>query len=239
MKFFFMSFFLLFTFHLSGSHHVYVIHGYGSPKFVLNKITRNIKKSGFEATNYGYKSVTDDLEKIGRDLYLDIQHKSYDTISFVTHSMGGIVVRSMLKNINDKEHFPTVYRIVMMAPPNKGAEIADIYTSRKGFDPIKRPNMWKMRTDSDSYVNTLPIPSHSEVGVIVGYKGNMQGYNREIEGDNDGRVRPQSTLMGIEKDVAYIKAEHTFMTVKDKTVKLIIEFLKEGKFTSKEKHPFF
>ena len=101
---FFMVPFLVF-----GSRKVFVLHGYGSPRFVMNKIEKALEKENFQATNCGYKSMADNLDKLGMDLYSAIKESGYDTICFVTHSMGALVVRSMFRYIKTDEKFPVIF----------------------------------------------------------------------------------------------------------------------------------
>jgi hypothetical protein len=131
--------------------------------------------------------------------------------------------------------FPLIYRIVMIAPPNNGAEMADFYASFKILKKLLGPNVEHMKTDSGSYARKLPIPSNSEVGVIIGIRGRKYGYNPFIDGDNDGLLSPEKTRLGIEKDIAVIKNEHTVLTQKKVVCKLVIEFLRSGTFISKDR----
>jgi hypothetical protein len=234
MKYLFISFFFFASPSLFGSHHIYVIHGYGSPKIVMNKITENLKKEGFQTTNYGYRSIADNLDELGDNLFHEIKNSEFDTVSFVTHSMGALVVRSMLRYIVLAKKFPVIYRIVMIAPPNKGADIADLYVSNKLLLPFLGPNAKLMTTDSLSYANQLPLPDHSEVGIIAGIKGKEYGYNRKLKGDNDGRIKPEHTTLCVENDRAIIHDEHTHLTQNPTVIKLVVEFMKRGKFLSRE-----
>jgi len=68
------------------------------------------------------------LDNLGRDLFKKIQKENIDTISFVTHSMGALVVRSMYQYMNASVHFPFIYRIVMLAPPNRGSKLVDYFS---------------------------------------------------------------------------------------------------------------
>jgi triacylglycerol esterase/lipase EstA (alpha/beta hydrolase family) len=234
VKYLFILFFIFATPTLFGSHHIYVIHGYGSPKIVMSKITGKLQKEGFQTTNYGYRSIADNLDKLGDNLFHEINNSEFDTVSFVTHSMGALVVRSMLRYIVLDKKFPVIYRIVMIAPPNKGADIADLYVSNKLLLPFLGLNAKLMTTDSLSYANQLPQPDHSEVGIISGVKGNEYGYNRKIKGDNDGRIKPEHTTLCIEFDSVIIHDEHTRLTQNPRVTKLVVEFMKVGKFLSKE-----
>lgn len=233
IKYLATSFLLMLSVSLYGSQIIYLIHGHGSPKFVLNKIERNLRKAGFKTKNYGYNSLYVELDELGRLLYENIKSSGYDTISFVTHSMGAIVVRSMLQYYDDNTKQPVLYRMVMIAPPNNGAEIADVY-SRSAFTKwVFGPNIELLKTDSSSYVHKLPVPRSSEVAVIAGIKGSERGYSPRIKGDNDGRLKPERTIMGIEKEVAVFHDEHTMMTQNKKAIAMIVEFMKYGYFITK------
>jgi hypothetical protein len=221
------------SFSIFGSHKVFVIHGYGSFRMMMNKIEKSIRNENYITENYGYKSIACDLDTIGKQLYYKIKNSEFDTVSFVTHSMGALVVRSMVQYaINDKD-FPVIFRIVMIAPPNNGAEIADFYAS---FDILKQligPNVEHMKTDSGSYANTLPVPHNSEIGIIAGVRGGKFGYNIFIKGDNDGLLTPARTRLGVEKDYIVIKGEHNELPHKEQVIKLVVEFLKYGVFKSR------
>jgi len=218
---------------LQAKHEVYVIHGFCSARIVMHKINRYLQKAHYTTKNYGYKSIDIDLDSLGKQLYFSIKKSGYDSISFVTHSMGALVVRSMLKYSEKDSCFPHIYRIVMLAPPNKGAEIADVFSSKKFFKRFFDPNISKMKTDSNSYTNKLPIPKHSEIGLIVGIRGNKKGYSQYIKNDNDGALTPTKAYLGIEKDAILIKKEHTLMTQSLYVCRLIAEFLKQGVFISR------
>ena len=233
----FFAFILLSSFQISmfGSHKIFVIHGYGSSRLIMKKIVRSIKNENFITENYGYRSMTEDLDTIGEQLYYRIKMSKIDTVSFVTHSMGALAVRSMLQySIKDKD-FPVIFRIVMIAPPNGGAEIADFYASIEILKKILGPNLQHMNTDSDSYAKKLPIPHNIEIGIIAGIRGEKHGYNLFIKGDNDGVLTPERTKLGNEKDFVIVKGEHNLLTQKKYVCKLVVEFLKFGSFISKQK----
>jgi len=177
----------------------------------------------------------ENLDTLGRELYLDVKESDFDTISFVTHSMGALVVRSMLYYSQKDKNFPVIYRMVMIAPPNHGSEMADFGSSIEILKKIGGPNVTLMKTDSCSYANNLPIPYNSEVGIIVGSLGPNIGYNPFIEGDNDGLVTPEETKLGIEKDTAVVRGFHGLLPQRKIVCKQVIHFLKSGTFQSKKK----
>lgn len=210
------------------NHKVYVIHGFGGFALQMEKINQGLIKEGFLTENYSYPSFSEDLDSIGFDLFRKVKQENFDSVSFVTHSMGALVVRSMYQYLDSTVQFPTIFRIVMLAPPNKGTEVANIYSS-----PVTKfflgPNVEYMKTDSDSYANKLPIPN-CEIGIIAGIKGKKPWYNPLLKEDNDGNVSLSLTKLGNEKDSAIIHSSHGIMTQQKKVIKLIVSFLRNGFF---------
>jgi len=98
------------------------------------------------------------------------------------------------------------------------------------------PNVRYMKTDQDSYVNQLPKPYSSEVGIIAGIRGRKNGYNLFMKGDNDGRIKPERTRLGMEKDFICVKGQHEGLLRKKYVCQLVVRFLKSGSFGTKENH---
>ena len=82
---------------------------------------------------------------------------------FVTHSLGGILVRQYL-NQNSIENLGNV---VMLGPPNQGSELVDFFQSspmlRKIFQRVNGPAGMQLGTDDQSQPNvcllyTSPSP---------------------------------------------------------------------------------
>jgi triacylglycerol lipase len=225
---------LLFLSPVSGSRTIFELHGYAASKMIMKKIDRNLKKENFRTFNYGYKSRRIDLDSLGEELYHTVRETGTDTVSFVTHSMGALVVRSMLQYSQNDKAFPVIDKMVMIAPPNRGAEIADYYSSVRMLHKFLGPNIHHMTTDSGSYAGKLPKPCNPEVGIIIGLRGRKHGYNPFIQGDNDGRLTPERTRLGIEKDLVVIKSGHHALARKKAVCILVSEFLRSGQFLSKQ-----
>jgi len=220
--------FLLFAQITLATHKVYILHGYGGSAAQMDKIFKGLRQEGYEAENYSYPSFKECIDSIGHDLYVKVKQENYDTVSFVTHSMGGLVVRSMYKYLDPKIHFPFIYRFVMLAPPNKGTEMADFF-SRSSFRSFLGPNVILMRTDSNSYAFKLPVPT-CEVGLIVGIKGSKPWFNPLMKDDNDGTVTMKQAILGIEKEIITVKSMHILMPLKKKVITLVTRFMKTGSF---------
>jgi len=209
---------------------VYLLHGYANHKLIMRKIDKDLKKEGFSTENYSFPGLYTDMDSIGKKLYSDILKEKLDTVSFITYSMGGLIVRAMLKYSGTDANFPFIYRLVMISPPNQGADIADFLKSYDILRILLGPNVEKMETDSASYANQLPIPCNIEIGIIIGKRGNKKGYNLLIEGDNDGLIKPENTLLGNEKDTISLKLDHLSLIFRKKSRIKVIKFMKTGYF---------
>jgi triacylglycerol lipase len=218
----------------SASQRVYLLHGFGSSPIAMAKIARAIEKKGLPTTNYGYNSLYRDLDSLGSRLRREIASIAEDTVSFVTHSMGALVVRSMYRFLDSTTRFPVIHRIVMIAPPNRGAEIADFFSSNPVIAKALGPNLVKMRSDSGSYANCLPKPRFGEIGVIVGVRRGKFWFNRSVKGENDGFLTPEKATLGVEKEIAVVKSSHILITVKREAVDLTLRFLFTGSFENRD-----
>jgi len=221
---------LLLQFYLitSATHKVYILHGYAGSLLQMEKIYKGLKHEGYDAENYTYPSFKESIDSIGHDLYVKVKQENYDTVSFVTHSMGGLVVRSMYQYLDTTSHFPFIFRFVMLAPPNKGTEMADFF-SKSYISSYLGPNVVLMKTDSNSYTFKLPVPT-CEVGLIVGIKGKKPWFNPFMKDDNDGTVTMKEAILGNEKEITTVKSMHILMPLKKKVVMLVNRFIKTGSF---------
>ncbi|MBV5281591.1 MAG: alpha/beta hydrolase [Paludibacter sp.] len=208
---------------------VYLIHGYASLGLELENIHKSIKNEGFESEIYVYPSLSKDIDSVGVELFRKIQKENYDTVSFVTHSMGALVVRSLYEHIDSLSSFPFIYRIVMIAPPNNGSPVADFFAQFSFMKFIVGPNVKNLTSNSVTGAKKYPIPT-CEVGLIAGSYGRKRGFNIFVKGDNDGVLLPEQTKMGIEKDVAFVKSWHVGLLYNKIVKKYVISFLINGKF---------
>ena len=126
---------------------IYLIHGYGGIGIEMKEIQKSIDKKGFNSEIFYYPSLTEDVDSVGISLFMKIQRENYDTVSFVTHSMGALVVRSLYEHIDSLTTFPFIHRIVMIAPPNNGSPVADFFAQFSFVKHIIGPNINNLTTN--------------------------------------------------------------------------------------------
>lgn len=218
----------------NASTKVYLIHGFGGLGIELKELQKAISKEGYNNEIYSYPSLVLDVDSVGNTLFDKIQREKFDTISFVTHSMGALVVRSIYEHLDSLTSFPFIHRIVMIAPPNNGSPVADFVAQFSFVKHIIGPNINNITTNPLTGAGKYPIPT-CEVGLIAGSYGKKKGFNIFVKGDNDGVLLPEQTKMGIEKDIAFIKSWHVGLLYNKTVKKYVISFLKQGVFKTEEK----
>ena len=144
---------------------VVLLHGLGRTPHSMSKLARFLEKEEYNVINAGYPSKKYQINKLV-DHYVHAaveKCKNDDSIHFVTHSLGGILVRSYLS----KYKLKNLGHVIMIAPPNNGSELVDKLGKIFLFKWYLGPAFLQLSTNKDSFLNSLPIPDYS-VGVIAG-----------------------------------------------------------------------
>src|SRR6185295_16595733 len=103
-------------------------------------------------------------------------------IHFVTHSLGGIVLRQYMLTHPVKN----LGRVVMLAPPNQGSELADRFQHNFLYKFFTGPAGQELGTDPVSVPNRLG-PAAFEVGIIAGDSSLNPVLSAWIPGPDDGK----------------------------------------------------
>jgi pimeloyl-ACP methyl ester carboxylesterase len=209
---------------------VVLLHGLARTSNSMWKVENFLESQGYTVVNHGYPSTSKKIEELSR-VHVKNAHKKClsrnpSKIHFVTHSMGGILVRYYLEKIEGLEHLG---HVVMLAPPNKGSELVDRLSSYYGFDLWNGPAGEQLGTNKDSIPNILG-PVHFSLGVIAGTKKSYF-LSRFIDGPNDGKVSVESTKVSGMADHITFNVNHTFIMNSKKVIEETAFFLEEGSFS--------
>jgi len=186
-----------------------------------------LEEAGYEVENLGYPSTRLDPDALVDYVEAAVRKCCVDAprIHFVTHSLGGILVRGYLA----KQRPTNLGRVVMLAPPNRGSELVDELGGWPIFSWILGPTAVQLGTRGDSFPNRLP-PVDFDLGVIAGTASiNPLGSVILPEG-NDGTVSVASTRVDGMKDFIELDASHTFIMWSDKVADQVLTFLRNGRF---------
>jgi len=158
-----------------------------------------------------------------------IQTYHCSTTHFVTHSMGGILVRDFLAD----DTLSTLGRVVMLGPPNQGSEVVDNLRNWSLFQFINGPAGSELGTDSLSLPKRLG-PVNFELGVIAGDRSINWINSLMIPSKDDGKVSIESTRVEGMKDHIVLHTTHPLMMTNKHVIHQVLVFLKQGVFEHKE-----
>jgi hypothetical protein len=193
------------------------------------RLGRRAAARGFEVHNVGYPSrraAIDVLaERVGVTLSALAGRAGPHHV--VTHSMGGIVLRAAVAG----GWLPAaaLRRVVMLAPPSAGSELADALARSPLFRLTVGPAGPQLRTGGEGVPGALP-PVSFELGVIAGSRARNPLFARVFDGPNDGKVSVERAAVAGMRDFLALPCGHTFIMDDAAAVRQIFHFLAHGAF---------
>jgi pimeloyl-ACP methyl ester carboxylesterase len=208
---------------------VVLLHGLARTRRSMAKMERALHDEGYFVINYDYPSrqlTIDELAHRVIDQCLQNCRKhGCQQINFVTHSMGGILVRHYYY------HHPTddLQRVVMLGPPNQGSEAVDRLKNLPGFYWLNGPAGVQLGTSEQDMPRQLGA-ANFELGVIAGRRSINLLLSSMIPGQDDGKVSVESTKMDGMTDFISLPCTHTFMMRNSEVIRQTLFFLEHGHF---------
>ena len=215
----------------AASECVVLLHGLARTSMSLNTMQQALEEDGFLTANIDYPSrehAIAELADIAVEQGLATCRAGEDVqkIHFVTHSLGGILVRQYLS----EEAIPELGRVVMLGPPNQGSNAADDLDGVPGFDWINGPAGRQLGKGEESVPLALG-PVDFELGVIAGDRTIDPITSYVLPDPDDGRVSVEDTKIDGMDDFVVVNHSHAFMMSMDEPIKLTKLFLRTGSFT--------
>jgi len=208
---------------------VILLHGLRRTRRSMKKIEKILSLQGYNVLNLNYPSTKYSIEFLADEILSDAieqcQKRFPPRIHFVTHSLGGIIVRYYLNH----HQLSNLGRVVMLSPPNQGSELADYLKRNFIYKKINGPAGQQLGTDK----NSLPLnsgPVNFELGIIAGRRSLNLLSSMIIPGPNDGSVSIERTKVSGMKDFLVLPHSHTFIMKSKDVIDQVIHFLKHGAF---------
>jgi triacylglycerol lipase len=212
--------------------HVVLLHGLCRTKSSMVPLEKALDRAGYRVWNSGYASRSASIKALGEQVIpasiSQCRSEGAATIHFVTHSMGGMLVRSYLKT----HSVPELGRVVMLAPPNQGSELVDRLGHFWIFQKVNGPAGSEMGSRENSVPMKLgPLTFH--VGVIAGNRSVNWINSLLIPGADDGKVSVEKTRAKGMADHIVVPSSHPFIMRNKQVIRQTLVFLQTGKFENK------
>jgi len=210
----------------SQSDSVILLHGLARSDKSMNKLQQALLQKGYRVHNVGYASTRNNIEQLAEEAIgpaLKLCPAEYP-LHFVTHSLGGILVRQYLLH----HEIDNLGRVVMLGPPNKGSEVIDKLRNFPGFRFIHGEAGLELGTGKSSVPNKLGA-ANFDLGIIAGTRSINLILSRMIPGTDDGKVSVENTRLEGMHDHLQMKVTHPFMMRNAKVIEQVIHYLENGR----------
>lgn len=212
---------------------VVLLHGLARSSSSFTKMEKALVTEGYTVVNVDYPSRHHAIEPLANqyvgNAIKQCHSKHLKRIHFVTHSMGGILIRYYLAN----HQLNTLGRVVMLSPPNKGSEVVDKLGDFPGFYALNGPAGQQLGTSKESLPNRLK-PIDYPVGIITGNRSINLILSTLIPGDDDGKVSIQNAKLAGMTDFLVVPHTHPMIMRSDEVIRQTMHFLQHTVFDKRK-----
>ncbi len=215
------------------NEHVVLLHGLCRTPSSMAKMERTLTEAGYTVHNLSYPTRKKPVARLAEEhltpkLALpEIQNAT--KVHFVTHSLGGIVLRQYLSNHNPHN----LGRIVLLGPPSQGSHIVDKIGHWKLFQALNGPAGNQLGCSAESLPNQLGPLGHDHA-VIAGSRSINWINSCMIPGLDDGKVSVANTHLPDTTSHLVLPVTHPYLMKNERVIRNVVHYLSEGTFDEGE-----
>jgi triacylglycerol lipase len=213
---------------------VILLHGLARTSASMEKMEKALRGDGYIVVNDTYPSRHNTIQVLA-PLAIDAGLENCGELAenrqvhFVTHSLGGILVRYYFAG----RELANLGRVVMLAPPNQGSAAADRLGWLPGIEQINGPAGKQLGKGDNSIPLDLGIPEF-EFAVIAGDRSIDPVSSAVLANPDDGKVSVADTKLEGMADFALIHVSHAYIMKDKEVIELVLNFLENGQFREQQ-----
>lgn len=192
---------------------VVLLHGLFADRSSMSYAQHRLVESGYFAINVDYPTLARSLDQHANALLEVLQPLTVNphvkSINFLTHSFGGLVVRSALT----RKRVAKARRAVMLAPPNKGTHLARFSL---GLFHRLFPIVRQLSEDDNGLPNSIGVPEDLDIAVIAA--------------KSDRVVKERNTHLVAQKEHCVLPTTHLRLPTCVEAIDKSLNFLTHGSF---------
>lgn len=210
------------------TEHVVLLHGIGETPWQMALIESALKTAGFGVTNLRYPSTEAGTAELADRFVRPLFDRFADApkLHFVTHSLGGIMMRYLLQDVVPAN----LGRVVMLAPGHHGSQILELYRRTRLFKEVYGPAGQEIGMGDHCFSCFLDDRADYELGIIAGTVSGDPLANLVLPWPHDGRLSVETTRLDGMADHTLVPATHDHLTYHPLAIFQTLQFLKSGRF---------
>ncbi len=215
---------------LEHPHLVVLVHGLGRTRQTFAPMRDALRAAGYSVAAVEYPSTRRSIDEHADGLSALLDGlDDVETVSFVTHSLGGVVVRKALARESAWRERMELGRVIMLAPPSRGSQVARALVDFVPFRKIAGPSGVELGGELEN----LPPPP-CPFGIIAAARDGERGWNPLLEGADDGVLAVNETELEGASDFLVVHGLHSFLMQAPPVVEGTLAFLELGRFRREE-----
>jgi pimeloyl-ACP methyl ester carboxylesterase len=204
--------------------HVLALHGWGLAPFTVGLWCHRLRKAGFEASAFPYRSLAGTLDESGHALaqHVRMMARCGGPVHLVGHSLGGLVILHALS----RHRLTGVGRVVLVGTPFQGSAVARQLDACAGG----RLLLGRAITQWCPF-DALAMAADVQIGILAGSR--PFGIGRWLVAlpvPNDGTVTVAETHVPFAADHLIMPVTHSEMLIARAVTTQITQFLRAGVF---------
>ncbi len=213
---------------LGRSRTVLLVHGLARTGRAMEPLAGYLADRGFSPRVFSYSSrsltVGEAAGRLGEAIH-GLAEAGAAPVHVVAHSLGSLLTRTHAKD----EGPGLLGRVVFLAPPGHGSEVADRLARHPWFRLLYGPAGQELRTGPQGVAGGLP-PVDFPCGVLAGTKSRSLLARRWLAPPHDGRVTVQSARIPGIADFRELPVTHNGILANREALALTALFLLTGSF---------